>query len=58
MTDSQTVPSPARFEVRITSESHFSWVRTCLSVERAMMLWQRTAVALIGFGFAKLFRLA
>ena len=52
MTDSQTVPSAARFEVRTTSDSHFSWLRTRLSLERTMMSWQRTAVALIGFGFA------
>ena len=52
MTESQTVPSAARFEVRTTSDSHFSWVRTRLSLERTMMSWQRTAVALIGFGFA------
>jgi putative membrane protein len=42
----------ARFEVRVTADSHFGWIRTRLSVERTMMSWQRTAVALIGFGFA------
>lgn len=42
----------SRFEVRVTSESHFSWVRTRLSLERTMMSWVRTAVSLIGFGFA------
>ncbi|MGH7069294.1 MAG: YidH family protein [Acetobacteraceae bacterium] len=41
-----------RFEVRITSDSHFGWIRTRLSVERTMMSWLRTATALIGFGFA------
>src|SRR5208283_2994485 len=41
-----------RFEVRVTADSHFGWIRTRLSVERTMMSWQRTAVALIGFGFA------
>lgn len=41
-----------RFEVRATSDSHFGWVRTRLSVERTMMSWLRTATALIGFGFA------
>jgi len=45
-------PSAGRFEVRMTSDSHFSWIRTRLSLERTMMSWQRTAVALIGFGFA------
>ncbi len=40
-----------RFEVRATAESHFSWLRTRLSVERTLMSWVRTATALIGFGF-------
>jgi len=40
-----------RFEVRATAESHFSWLRTRLSVERTLMSWVRTAVSLIGFGF-------
>jgi putative membrane protein len=47
-----SAPTAGRFEVRTTSDSHFSWVRTRLSVERTMMSWQRTATALIGFGFA------
>jgi putative membrane protein len=42
----------ARFEVRVTADSHFAWVRTRMSLERTMMSWLRTAVALIGFGFA------
>jgi putative membrane protein len=46
---SATIPS--RFEVRATADSHFSWLRTRLSVERTLMSWVRTAVALIGFGF-------
>jgi putative membrane protein len=52
MSDLGTAASAGRFEVRTTSDSHFSWVRTRLSVERTMMSWLRTAVALIGFGFA------
>jgi putative membrane protein len=40
-----------RFEVRTTSDSHFSWLRTRLSLERTLMSWVRTAAALIGFGF-------
>jgi putative membrane protein len=40
-----------RFEVRVTSDSHFSWLRTRMSVERTLMSWVRTAVSLIGFGF-------
>jgi inner membrane protein YidH len=40
-----------RFQVKVTAESHFSWLRTRLSVERTLMSWVRTAVSLIGFGF-------
>jgi putative membrane protein len=40
-----------RFEVRVTSDSHFAWLRTRLAVERTMLAYMRTAVALIGFGF-------
>ncbi|MBV8830547.1 MAG: DUF202 domain-containing protein [Acidobacteriaceae bacterium] len=36
----------------MTADSHFGWLRTRLSVERTMMSWLRTAVSLIGFGFA------
>src|SRR5258705_9654020 len=32
-------------------ESHFSWLRTRMSIERTLMSWIRTATALIGFGF-------
>ena len=52
MADTSTAPSTGRFEVRATADSHFSWIRTRLSLERTMMSWVRTAVALIGFGFA------
>jgi putative membrane protein len=44
-------PASTRFEVRATAESHFSWLRTRLSVERTLMAWVRTAISLIGFGF-------
>src|SRR5438270_13144653 len=44
--------SAGRFEVRVTADSHFAWVRTRLALERTIMSWLRTAVALIGFGFA------
>jgi putative membrane protein len=47
-----TTPEPsARFEVRTTSDSHFGWLRTRLALERTLMAWVRTGVALIGFGF-------
>ena len=36
----------------VTADSHFAWLRTRLALERTMMAWQRTAVSLIGFGFA------
>src|ERR1700738_2718143 len=52
MTDSRTAANAGRFEVRVTADSHFAWVRTRLSLERTMMSWLRTAVALIAFGFA------
>ena len=52
MTDLRTAPNAGRFEVKVTADTHFGWIRTRLSVERTMMSWQRTATALIGFGFA------
>lgn len=42
---------PHRFDVRVTSDSHFAWIRTRLALERTLMAWVRTSVALIGFGF-------
>ena len=48
----QIAPSADRFEVRVTSDSHFAWLRTRMALERTMMAWMRTAVSLIGFGFA------
>jgi putative membrane protein len=46
------ITEPAeRFQVRPTSDSHFAWLRTRLSLERTLMSWVRTAVSLIGFGF-------
>jgi putative membrane protein len=48
----RAAPIADRFEVRVTADSHFAWLRTRLSVERTLMSWVRTAVSLIGFGFA------
>ncbi len=52
MADPGGAQDAGRFEVRVTADSHFAWLRTRLSVERTMMSWIRTAVSLIGFGFA------
>jgi putative membrane protein len=51
MTDMHVAADTARFEVHATADSHFSWLRTRLSVERTLMSWVRTSVSLIGFGF-------
>jgi hypothetical protein len=50
--DPQTDATAGRFEVRMTADTHFGWLRTRVSVERTLMSWVRTAVSLIGFGFA------
>ena len=52
MADSHAAAGSARFEVRASASDHFAWVRTRLALERTIMSWVRTAVALIGFGFA------
>jgi putative membrane protein len=43
---------PNRFTVRATAESNFAWLRTRLALERTLMAWVRTGIALIGFGFS------
>jgi len=40
-----------RFDVHVTSDSHFAWIRTRMALDRTLMAWVRTGVALIGFGF-------
>jgi putative membrane protein len=52
MANTDIAAGTERFEVRVTADTHFGWLRTRLSVERTMMSWIRTAVSLIGFGFA------
>jgi putative membrane protein len=42
---------PVKPSVVHQKESHFSWLRTRMSLERTLMSWVRTATALIGFGF-------
>jgi putative membrane protein len=51
MVDSPAELGQHRFQVKTTADSHFAWIRTRLSLERTMMSWVRTAIALIGFGF-------
>jgi putative membrane protein len=45
-------PAAPRFETKGSVSDHFAWLRTSLAVERTLMAWLRTAVSLIGFGFA------
>ncbi len=52
MAEPRVAPTANRFEVRLTADTHWGWIRTRLSLERTMMSWVRTAVSLIGFGFA------
>jgi len=52
MADLHSTAGAGRFEVRASASDHFAWVRTRLALERTIMSWLRTAVALIGFGFA------
>jgi putative membrane protein len=52
MSDRDTSGHPRRIDVPPNVDSHFSWLRTRLSLERTLMSWVRTATALIGFGFA------
>jgi putative membrane protein len=44
-------PIAGRFEVRVTADTHFGWLRTRASLEPTLLSWIRTAVSLIGFGF-------
>ena len=51
MADAPVGPNAERFAVRVTADSHFAWLRTRAAIERTLMAWIRTAIALIGFGF-------
>ena len=52
MSDKPASIPPDRFHVDANAQTHLSWLRTRFSVERTMMSYMRTAVSLIGFGFA------
>lgn len=39
MADAEQTNQKAIFEVRATAESHFSWLRTHMSLERTLMSW-------------------
>ena len=43
--------SAARFSAELNASNHFAWIRTRLAAERTLMSYNRTAIALIGFGF-------
>src|SRR3954452_10124271 len=51
MTNQPSENDPQRFAVRATSDSHFAWLTTRLSLDRTLMSWLTTATAMIGFGF-------
>ena len=51
MADSEQRTGISRFDVKADVPSHFSWLRTRMSMERTLMSWVRTSTALIGFGF-------
>ena len=52
MSDKQASIATDRIPSRSEWKAHFAWLRTRLAAERTMMAYMRTAVSLIGFGFA------
>ena len=51
MAESELAGGAGRYEASPDAGNHFAFIRTRLALERTMMAWVRTAVALIGFGF-------
>ncbi len=51
MSDEPGKGQDPRFEVRISCDSHFGWLRTRMALERTQMAWVRTGTSLIAFGF-------
>lgn len=51
MENTQPNGGRSRFAVRASADSHFSWIRTRFSLERTLLSYERTAIALLGFGF-------
>ena len=52
MSDTHASDPSDRFRIDANAQTHFAWLRTRLAAERTMMAYMRTAVSLIGFGFA------
>jgi len=52
MTEADIGAPQDRFTVHANASEHFAWLRTRLAVENTLMAWLRTAISLIGFGFA------
>ncbi len=50
MSDQPSSEPTGRFEVRVSADSHFAWIRTRLAVENTMLAYLRTSVSLIGCG--------
>ena len=49
--DQRAEAAAERFAVDATASTHFAWLRTRLAAERTLMAYNRTSIALIGFGF-------
>jgi len=40
-----------RFAAEPSVSNNFAWLRTRMALERTLIAWVRTGIALIGFGF-------